>query len=52
MDEVLAAVIQLYQIYIELKTKDCLQQPAMFCLSNSNIDNLLPDLDTNPSMVY
>jgi hypothetical protein len=45
MDEVLAAVIQLYQIYIELKTKDCLQQPAMFCLSN-----LLPDLDTNPSM--
>ena len=24
----------------------------MFCLSNSNVENLLPDLDTNPSIVY
>ena len=26
----------------------------MFCLSNSNsnVDNLLPDLDTNPSIAY
>ena len=27
------------------KIKVCLQQPAMFCLSNSNVYNFLPDLD-------
>ena len=34
------------------KQKVCLQQPAMFCLSNLNIDNFLPDLDINPPIVY
>ena len=44
----------LHQLYIELKT-ECLL--AMFCLSgqtiasqNSNVDNILPDLDTNLSI--
>ena len=34
------------------KRKVCLQQPAMFCLSDSNVSNLLPDLGNNPSLVY
>ena len=37
------------QLYIELKAKIL---PAMFCLSNSNVDNFLPDLDINASIVY
>ena len=38
------------QFYIELKMKFVYNRPAMFNLSN--IDNFLPDLHINPSILY
>ena len=37
---------------LNIKGKICLQYPATFCLLNSNVDNPMPDLDINPSIVY
>ena len=37
---------------LNCKQKVCLQQPAMFFLSKSNVDNFLPDLDTTLSIDY
>ena len=45
-------VLMWISFILNWKWKVCLLQPAIFFLSNSNVDNFLPDLGINPSIVY